>query len=378
LPVDLARAAYCLLGLPFHGVDLDAAMARIRQAIATRQTLILTTPNVNFAVACARDARFRDAVLDSHLLVADGMPLVWIARLLGVPIHERVAGSELFQRLRDLEPGATGPVKVFFFGGPPGVADTACRTLNAEARGMVCVGWHSPGYGLIEDMSAPDVIDSINASRADFLVVALGAAKGQAWIQHNRAKLAVPVISHLGAVVNFVAGTVSRAPRWMQRAGLEWLWRIKEEPGLWKRYWADGGALFKLLLTGVLPLAWQQWWRSPYKVRNGRWDRAVEHGTVVLRLRGAWLDENLEPLRRALSTLADLPAPLRVDLSDVSCVDSAFVGSLLLLHGFRTSRDLPLAVTGVQGDVYRVLRWCGADFILQGTAEENSALAGRH
>lgn len=376
--MSLQAPAYCLLGLPFHGVDLDAAMARIRQAIATRQTLILTTPNVNFAVACARDARFRDAVLDSHLLVADGMPLVWIARLLGVPIHERVAGSELFQRLRESAPGAAGPVRVFFFGGPPGAAETACRVLNAAARGMIGVGWHSPGYGSIQDMSAPEVIDGINASRADFLVVALGAAKGQAWIQHNRARLAVPVISHLGAVVNFVAGTVSRAPRWMQRAGLEWLWRIKEEPGLWKRYWADGGALLKLLVTCVLPLAWQRWWRSPSKVRNGCWDRAVEHGTVVLRLHGAWLDNNLEPLRLALSTLAGLPAPLRVDLSDVSCVDSAFVGSLLLLHGFRTSRELPLAVTGAQGDVYRVLRWCGADFLLLGAAAEKSVLVGRH
>lgn len=374
----LQSPAYCLLGLPFHCVDVSAAIVRIRQAIDTRETLILTTPNVNFAVACARDANFRDAVLDSHLLVADGMPLVWIARLLGVPIHERVSGSELFQRLRDLKPGAAGPVKVFFFGGPPGAAEMACWTLNDEARGMIGVGWHSPGYGSIEDISAPDVIDGINASGADFLVVALGAAKGQAWIQHNRAKLAVPVISHLGAVVNFVAGTVSRAPGWMQRSGLEWLWRIKEEPGLWRRYWADGGELLKLLVTCVLPLAWQRWWRSPSKVRNGRWDRAVEHGTVVLRLHGAWLDDNLEPLRLALSTLAGLPAPLRVDLSDVSDVDSAFVGSLLLFHGFRTSRELPLAVTGAQGDVYRVLRWCGADFILQCAAAENSALAGRH
>lgn len=367
--------AYCLLGLPFHGVDTSAAIQQIRQAIRSRDALILTTPNVNFLVACGRDERFRDDVLDSHLVVADGMPLVWLARLLGLPIRERVAGSGLFQRLRESAPDPAGPVRVFFFGGPPGVAEAACRALNAEARGMVCVGWHSPGFGSVEDMSTPEVIDSINACRADFLVVALGAAKGQAWIQRNRGRLNVPVLSHLGAVVNFVAGTVSRAPGWMQRAGLEWLWRIKEEPGLWKRYWTDGIVLAGLVFTHVIPLAWRRWRRSPFKVRYGRWDRVVEHGAIVMRLQGVWLDENLEPLRLALATLADQSAPLRVDLSDVSDVDSAFVGSLLLLHGVRRRSELPLFVTGAQGDVYRVFRWCRADFLLQGTAVEKSALA---
>eukprot|EP00825_Cyclidium_porcatum_P046005 TRINITY_DN7135_c0_g1_i21.p5 TRINITY_DN7135_c0_g1~~TRINITY_DN7135_c0_g1_i21.p5 ORF type:complete len:313 (-),score=37.83 TRINITY_DN7135_c0_g1_i21:177-1115(-) len=259
--------AYCLLGLPFHAVAVNDAVACIRNAIAMRAPLLLTTPNVNFVVACGNDAAFRNAVIDSDLVVADGMPLVWIARLLGLPLRERVAGSEVFQRLRLSAPGPLGPVKVFFFGGPPGVAEVAAGVLNAEARGMVCVGWHSPGYGSVESMSTPEIIDRINASDADFLVVALGAAKGQAWIQQNRARLAVPVQSHLGAVVNFVAGTVSRAPRWIQRAGLEWLWRIKEEPGLWKRYWADGKALLCLLSTCVLPLAAQ--------ARILRWRRAA-------------------------------------------------------------------------------------------------------
>jgi len=94
------------------------------------------------------------------------------------------------------------------------------------------------------------VLQAINASQADFLVVALGAKKGQAWILHNLEHLQVPVVSHLGAVVNFVAGTVQRAPAAWQRAGLEWLWRIKEEPALFGRYWNDGLALFGL------------WWKT--------------------------------------------------------------------------------------------------------------------
>lgn len=360
--------AYCLLGLPFHAVALAEAVARIRHAIAMRVPLLLTTPNVNFVVACDKDAPFRDAVIDSDLLVADGMPLVWIARLLGLPLRERVAGSEIFQRLRLSAPGPLGPVKVFFFGGPPGVAEAAAGVLNAEARGMVCVGWHSPGYGSVESMSTPEVIDHINASGADFLVVALGAAKGQAWIQHNRAKLAVPVQSHLGAVVNFVAGTVSRAPRWMQRAGLEWLWRIKEEPGLWKRYWADGSALLRLLLTCVLPLAMQVRLMSRYRTVSGTLKRIEtgngRHKAIVLRLSGAWHAGNLAPLRTAIAGLYNRPVSLCLDLHAVGSVDAAFVALLLQLHVQRLRSGLPLAVEGAAGAVARVFRWCRAGQVL--------------
>jgi len=81
-----------------------------------------------------------------------------------------------------------------------------------------------------------------------------GRQKGQAWIEHNRTHITVPIISHLGAVINFVAGKLSRAPVWVQRTGLEWLWRIKEEPSLWRRYASDGLVLLKLLITRVVPM----------------------------------------------------------------------------------------------------------------------------
>ena len=90
----------------------------------------------------------------------------------------------------------------------------------------------------------------MNAARPDFLVVSLGAAKGQAWIMRNLHRLDVPLVSHLGAVVNFVAGEVRRAPRWMQRSGLEWAWRVKEEPALLRRYAGDA--------LRLLPLAWRE------------------------------------------------------------------------------------------------------------------------
>lgn len=243
------RRRVWLLGLPFDGVTLDEAVALVRDAAARRHRLFLTTPNVNFAVAARHDEAFRRSVLESDLSVADGTPIVWLARCLGLPIPERVAGSDLFERLR--RPAAT-PIKVYFFGGAPGVAQRACDVLNQEAGGLVCVGHDTPGFGDVPSMSTPAHLARINTARPDFLVVSLGARKGQAWIQHNLAQLDVPVISHLGAVVNFVAGEVRRAPPRLQRLGLEWAWRVKEEPALLRRYAGDAVRLVPLMASDLV------------------------------------------------------------------------------------------------------------------------------
>lgn len=252
-----ARRCVTVAGLPFDVVDTAAAAAALSRAIRDGQRLFLSTPNLNFLVAAQADTAFADSVHASDLSVADGMPVLWLARLQGTPLPERVAGSTLFDELRRGAGQAVlgRPIKVYFFGGPPGAAQKACDVLNAEhaqGRGhMLGVGAQSPGFGSVEEMSDSAVIDAINASGADFLVVALGAKKGQAWIMHNRGRLTIPVVSHLGAVVNFVAGTVQRAPLAWQRLGLEWLWRIRQEPQLFKRYWSDGWALLRLVGQAV-------------------------------------------------------------------------------------------------------------------------------
>ena len=117
------------------------------------------------------------------------------------------------------------------------------------------------------------IIDKVNASEADFLAASLGARKGQLWLHRNHRRLTIPIRAHLGAVINFQAGTVKRAPTWLRACGLEWLWRIKEEPHLWRRYAHDGWVLLGLIFTRVVPLAvanrWsrfksQHWPQRPY------------------------------------------------------------------------------------------------------------------
>jgi N-acetylglucosaminyldiphosphoundecaprenol N-acetyl-beta-D-mannosaminyltransferase len=210
-------------------------------------------------IASQKDEAFRDSVIHSDLSLADGMPIIWMAKLLNLPIHERVAGASLFDALR-YQPLNAGerPLRIYFFGGPDGVAQRAHEAINQDSGSMECCGYMSPGFGSIEEMSTLEILHQINATEADFVVVSLGAKKGQAWIERNRTLLNAPVISHLGAVVNFVAGTVQRAPIWVQRIGAEWVWRIKEEPHLTKRYLKDGLYLVYLLLKHLYMLPKQR------------------------------------------------------------------------------------------------------------------------
>src|SRR4029077_6158770 len=171
---------------------------------------------------------------------------VWIARLLGLPIRERIAGADVLDNLRDT--ASSRRLKVFLFGAAGGSGEAARQMLNAKNGGLTCVGALNPGYGTVDDMSGDRTIAAVNASNADFLVVALGAKKGQAWLLRNHDRLRIPIRAHLGAAINFQADRLRRAPKLMQKWGLESLWRLKTEPQLWRRYWFDGIALLQLLL----------------------------------------------------------------------------------------------------------------------------------
>jgi N-acetylglucosaminyldiphosphoundecaprenol N-acetyl-beta-D-mannosaminyltransferase len=362
---DFDRQVVCIAGLPFDVVDMAGAVARVRNAVACREPCFLSTPNLNFLIACLGDSAFRDSVIHSDLSIADGMPLVWMSRLLDMPLTERVAGSGLFEVLRH-ERSGTGPVKVYFFGGPDGVAEQACRALNAEFSGIRCVGFRCPGFGSVEDMSGDETIVGINASGSDFLVVALGARKGQAWIERNRSRITAPVISHLGAVVNFVAGTVNRAPGWMQHSGLEWLWRIREEPALWKRYWLDGMALTGLLTVRIIPYAI---WRRLHRPRIDAGEFSVNLTSQpdnVLRLVvvGNAPDSLPPDVRETLRAAAAVKRPLVLDFGRATCLSPAFSGLLLMLKKQQDSCALPLRCEAVMPGLRRHFFWNGIDYLL--------------
>ncbi len=356
---DFRRPVYLLMGLPFDAMSLTEAVDRVAAAAHAGTGCFLSTPNLNWLVACQADPTFRNSALKSDLSLADGMPIIWLARWLDLPLSQRVAGSDVFQSLR------ARPVSVYFFGGPPGFAGAACDRLNAAGGAMTCRGYHSPGFGGVEAMSGPAVLDDINASGADFLVVALGARKGQAWIEHNLARLAPPVVSHLGAVVNFVAGSVVRAPTLVARLGLEWIWRIKEEPALWRRYFRDGlGYLAYLARHG---LAARRYSRAARRAdpASGRVAVQADARGVRLALAGDWTAANLDALRTTLAQHTAEPGALSLDLDSVGLADSAFLGLLALLRGHQMKTGQPLDIRADNPRLRALCAHFGAAWLLE-------------
>ena len=364
---DLSREVYCILGMPIDVIDMASVLRRIECAAASSSPLFLSTPNLNFLVHSYSDMEFRDSLLLSDLAPADGMPIVWLGRLLGVPIRERVAGSDIFAALKALR-RPEQPLKLFLFGGDEGVAAAASHALNAGKSGVVCVGWHFPGFLPVEELSKDFVIEAVNSVDFDFLVVCLGSKKGQLWLKRNSDSLRVPIRAHLGASLNFEAGAVQRAPVIMRKFGLEWLWRIKEEPYLWRRYWHDGQVLLRLLFSQVLPLV-------IYRLRTSRLSRAQvtldterQDGCVKLKFGGAATSNNIKEIvtafRTALSEANHKVNHIVIDLAGVSAIDFRFLGALLVFRKMVKFNNAELRLTGVSSNLERIFRLNGVGFLV--------------
>ena len=193
---DFYRNVHCVMGLPIDAMSMDDAVHHLQRARITRTKCFFSTPNLHFMMACRKQPKFRESVCMSDLSLADGMPLVWVARLLHIPIHERVSGSDLFERLRQQTESLW---RVFFFGGQKGVGQTACLAIGDQSVGVLPTGYIYPGFVNTEEMSREDLVQCINQSASDMVVVSLGAAKGQDWICRNHQRIDAPVIGHLGA-----------------------------------------------------------------------------------------------------------------------------------------------------------------------------------
>ena len=162
---------YCILGVPIDAISVNETILTVRTAAAQRAPFLISTPNLNFLIGSQKDVKFRDSLLASDLCLPDGMPLIWIARMLSLPIRTRVSGSDLFDALKRSDAQS---LSVCFFGGAPGVAAQARESLNAEPTGLSCVGAVDPGAGSVEDMSTDVLLDQVNRSGADFLIAARG------------------------------------------------------------------------------------------------------------------------------------------------------------------------------------------------------------
>ncbi len=365
---NLAREVYCILGLPIDTIDMPTVVRRIQAAASSQIPYVISTPNLNFLVSSQNDDEFRESLLLSDLCPPDGMPIVWIARLMGIPIRQRVAGSDIFATLRDTF-RYQRVLKVFLFGATEQVASAAARALNTEPTALNCIGWICPGFGTVDELSRDQYVDAINSSKADFLVVALNAKKGQLWLLRNHHKLCVPVRAQLGATINFQAGTVKRAPRALQKLGFEWLWRIGQEPQLWRRYGRDGVVFLRLLLTQVLPLAFKARSLRQQAKRDDLTlivDQTETPECVIVSLCGFAIHSEVEKATAVFRKALALNKPIEIDFSQTREIDPRFMGLILMLRKqIRSCGGFGPRLSGISTEIEKTFRLNGLEYFLR-------------
>lgn len=237
-------------GVPFAPFTMDQTVDRVRQLIDAGQPSFVITANLHYAMLSDQRADLREVNRRAAFIVADGMPLVWASRLQKTPLPERVAGSDLIWRL--CEQAAQLGHRVFLLGGAPGIAEEAARKMTERFPGLQIVGTECPPFRVLSEDEESALLHRIRTTQPHLLIVALGQPKGELWIGRVCAKLNGPVCIQLGASLDFVAGKVHRAPRWMQRTGLEWAYRLAQEPRrLLGRYLSNGAFLIRMLLSST-------------------------------------------------------------------------------------------------------------------------------
>ena len=225
----------------------------MKQLMATLDEGIVFTLNPDHLYHLQRNRDFYEAYRQADFITSDSKYVYWGLGWIGRGIQEKVSGSDIVPTYCAYH-GDNPAVRVFMLGAAPGIAQKALEVINARVGREVVVGAHSPSMNFVNDpREIADVLRIINDSCATCLIIGLGAPKQEIWItQYRNAMPKVKVYMGVGATIDYEAGAVKRAPRWMTRTGLEWLYRITTEPKrYWKRYLRDMEYFWLLLLDGL-------------------------------------------------------------------------------------------------------------------------------
>ena len=322
-----SRPPIAILGVPFDNVTCAQAIALIEGMIESGRPHYLVTANVDFLVQAGEDVELRRILVDAHLVLCDGTPLVWASRFLGNALPERVAGSDIVPKL--LHVAAQKGYRVFFLGATPDSAQEAVSKLKQQHPNLVMAGHYSPPFAGLLDMDHDEIKRRIREARPDLLFVAFGCPKAEKWISMHYRELGVPVVAGVGATIDFLAGRVKRAPAWMQRVGAEWLFRLAQEPRrLARRYGKD------LFVFGRRIVA--QWLRLQVGKRPDPGSPPMQIqlvDDVLIATLPESLDIGATPdARRWMAPILSRGKDCLLDMSDVKFIDSTGVAILIRLQ----------------------------------------------
>jgi N-acetylglucosaminyldiphosphoundecaprenol N-acetyl-beta-D-mannosaminyltransferase len=372
---EAMRRLLIILGVPIDDLTMEEALARIdlfvRQGRATGRSHQIATVNADFVVKALQDPELRRLLQEADMATADGMPLVWGARLLGAPLPERVAGADMAPALA--QRAAEKGYALYLLGAAPGVAARAAAALQARHPALRIVGVQSPPYSSVLEMDAA-ILDDIRAARPDILLVAFGNPKQEKWIGMHGRNLGVPVLIGVGGALDFIAGETRRAPLWMQNVGLEWLHRLLQNPRrLWRRYVIDL-AVFSAFFV-------RQWWL----MRRGRQiplllpktEAVIVEETAVLSVHGRLDFANCADfVAQAQQALRATPF-LLVNLATATFLDSSAIGALVGLANAARNAEGKLWLVNVPQPIHQALALLRLDQFFEILNDVETGLATR-
>jgi len=243
--MQLKPEALTILNTPVHCVTKAQTLALVEQFMAEPRLHQIATTNPEFVMAAQQDEKFRRVLWTADLCIPDGIGLILASRWVRRPLPERVPGSELVYDLAGL--AAQHGWRLFLLGAAPGVAEQAAAILQARYPALRIAGTYAGSPDPAENAA---IVQRINAAQAELLFVAYGAPRQDKWIARNRDALpTVRVAMGIGGALDFVTGKAVRAPRWVQKLGLEWLHRLLHEPWRWRRMLALPRFALKIILT---------------------------------------------------------------------------------------------------------------------------------
>lgn len=236
-----------LLNTYISNMDMDETLSAIENMISTGEKNYVVAINVDVVIKIEEDSYLKEITDSADMVLVDGKPLVWISKLHKRPVKAKISGSDLVPLL--CEKAAQKGYSIFIIGGKEGVAKQAKYNLEKNLPGIKIVGTYAPPLGFEKNMSELNHINNIISEvHPDLLIACFGCPKQEKWIYENYQKYDAKVSICAGATVDFLAGNVKRAPKWMSNHGLEWFYRFTKEPKrMFKRYFVDDMKIAKLV-----------------------------------------------------------------------------------------------------------------------------------
>ena len=359
-----------MLGVPFDQVTTADTLEVIRGIIASGLPHYAATANVDFVVQARGDLELRRILTEADLVLCDGMPLVWASGFLGRKLPERVTGSDLVPLL--LAEAAREGWRVFFLGGTEESIAGAAQNVQAQHPALKLVGAYSPPFRSLLEMDHEAIVQRVKAAKPDLLFVAFGCPKQEKWINMHFRRAGVPLSIGVGATIDFLAGTVRRAPVWMQRSGLEWVFRWLQEPRrLFRRYvtglWVFGREILRQgWALGGRRTSPGEAARVQHQVSEDGFCEVVEPGP---RLEVGAIQENAATWAKLASSVRHL----LLDINSVQVVDSTGIGLLVRLQKQMRAAGRQLVLVGTSQPLRRALDLMGFTELLTWSPDQAAA-----